>query len=294
MKELFKTLYGVGLNIGTAILGIEGAKCLDALLRFRRKIDLKDPKTLSDKICYLEINKNKYDLLIIQCSSKAEVRDYVRNAGLQDILVPCIGIYDRIEEIIYEKLPKRFVLKATHGCGMNIVCEDKMKLDWNQSVKVMRKWLEKPYYRACIEPHYLKIKPQIICEEYLDMPNGIIDYKIHCINGEPFFVLVCSEREKELKLNVYDLEWRPIQNALQGKMKNSREIERPFRLKEMIEISKRLSREFTFVRVDLYEINKRIFFGELTFTPATGVMPYYTDDFLLKYGKILNIDDTKV
>ena len=289
MKGLFKRLYGIGLNIGTAVLGIEEVKYLDALLRFKRKINLKDPQTLSDKICYLEIYINKDDDLIIQCSSKAEVRNYVRDMGMEDILVPCIGVYDRVEDISYEKLPECFVLKATHGCGMNIVCKDKMELDWNQTLKTMNKWLNKPYYRACIEPHYLKIKPQIICEEYLDMPNGIIDYKIHCINSEPLFVLVCSEREKGLKLNVYDLEWRPIQNAIQGKMKNSKEMERPSQLKEMIEISQKLSEEFIFTRVDLYEVNNKIFFGELTFSPATGVMPYYTDDFLLKYGKILDI-----
>ena len=289
MKDLLRILYGFSLNIETAILGIEKTKCLDALLRFNRKINLNDPKTLSDKICYLEINRNCDNDLIIQCSSKSEVRKYVRNMGMEEILVPCIGVYDRIEDIIYDELPERFVLKATHGCGMNIICKDKTELDWSHTLKIMHKWLNEPYYRACIEPHYLKIKPQILCEEFLDMPNGIIDYKFHCINGEPLFVLVCSEREKGLKLNVYDLEWKAIPNALQGKMKNNKEIKRPFQLQEMIEISKKLSREFLFVRVDLYEVNKRVFFGELTFSPATGVMPYYTDDFLAKYGSILNV-----
>lgn len=289
MKDLFKIWYGFCLNIGTAILGIEKVKYLDALLRFKRRINFKNPKTLSDKICYLEININKDDDLITQCSDKAEVRNYVRDMGMENILIPCIGIYDRVEDIHFENLPKCFVFKATHGCGMNIICKDKKELDWDQALRTMNKWLSKPYYRACIEPHYLKIKPQIICEEYLDVPNGIIDYKFHCMNGEPLFVSVYSEREKELKLNVYDLEWRPIPNAIQGKVINDKEIERPRQLEDMIKVSKILSKEFVFTRVDLYEVNDKIFFGELTFSPATGVMPYYTDDFLLKYGEVLDI-----
>jgi hypothetical protein len=116
----------------------------------------------------------------------------------------------------------------------------------------------------------------------------IVDYKIHCLNGIPEFVLLCSERNKELKLNLYDLNWNPIYE-IQGKHKNNKEFPKPSKLKRMIEISRILSEDFKFVRVDLYQIGDKIYFGELTFTPDGGILSYFTDKFDLECGKLLRL-----
>ena len=118
-------------------------------------------------------------------------------------------------------------------------------------------------------------------------PDEIVDYKIHCINGNPEFILTCCDRSTELKLGLYDLNWRKIDGLTSGTL--TAEVNKPENLDEMIRASKRLSEDFDFVRVDLYETKGRIYFGELTFTPASGVLPYFTDEFLKEQGEKLVI-----
>jgi hypothetical protein len=169
---------------------------------------------------------------------------------------------------------------------MNIICEDKDSLDWEKAKKRMNHWLHTPQWRMCLEPHYLSIQPRIICEKYLGNSNSIIDYKFHCLNGVPQFILACFDRDKGLKLNLYDLKWNQLDEICDAH-RSEIKIPPPAGLKEMIEVSRKLAQDFKFVRVDLYEIDGVIFFGELTFTPATGVLPYFSDKLLLEYGRKL-------
>lgn len=282
------TKYGRNvINLMAKIFGPELILQLEALIRFGKKIDLKNPKTLSDKICWLEYKRN--NPLVIQCSDKYEVRKYVISKGLEEILVPLIGdVYSSVDEIDFEKLPNQFVLKATHGCQMNLICRDIQELDLHKAKKIVAKWFVKGFNRDALEPHYKSIEKRVICEQYLENSDSIIDYKIHCINGEPKFILVCSERTTGLKLNIYDLVWNPIYEIC-GKHYNSKEIKKPVLLNKMLEISRKLSESFEFVRVDLYEIKGKIYFGELTFTPDGGMLSYYTPAFDLAMGSVLNI-----
>lgn len=282
-----RDLYRRVLNVEAKVLGIERAKELDARIRFGRKLDLANPRTLADKICWIELNTDQ--ALSARCTDKWDVRDYVSGKGLQDLLVPAYGPWRCVEDIDFDALPHAFALKATHGCEMNYLVPDKDTLDVNDMLLHARKWLGEDYPRACLEPHYKLVPHRLYAEDFIGGMDEIVDYKFHCINGEPRFVLTCSERNQGLKLNLYDLDWSPIE-GLQGLMKNDKEIDRPRLLNEMIEVSRTLSADFPFVRVDLYEVDGKVAFGELTFSPACGVMDYYTDEFIGKWGEVLRVD----
>ncbi|WP_050641980.1 MULTISPECIES: ATP-grasp fold amidoligase family protein [Clostridia] len=284
-----KTMCRSIINGAAALIGPENALKLEASLRFHKRIDLDSPHTLSDKICYLEFRKE--NPLSIICSDKYDVRAYIKSKGLGEILVPLIGdVYSDAESIEFEKLPQKFVLKATYGCSMNLICADKNFLNIEAAKQTVGEWLTKGFNRDTLEPHYHKIKKRIICEQFLENAESILDYKIHCFNGTPKFILVCSERDKGLKLNLYDLSWNPI-HEIRGKYINTNEIAKPSRLKDMIKIAKTLSEDFDFVRVDLYQIKDTIYFGELTFTPDGGMLSYYTSQFDEKMGEQLMITE---
>lgn len=280
-----KNIYRAFLNGSTAAFGAPFTKQMDALLRFQRKINLKSPKTLADKLCRMELFTENEQ--IIRCSDKYAVREYVAEKGLEDILVPLCGpVVSAPEEFDFDRLPDRFAMKAAHGCDMNLICEDKRSLPKEKAAALVEKWLHENYPRACIEPHYLKIPHRVIFEQFLQDSDSIIDYKFHCFHGVPDFVLVCGSRASGVQKRLYTLDWQPI-DAMVGREKGSHEFCRPAGLERMIEISRTLSADFDFVRVDLYDIQGKIYFGELTFSPASGVLPNFSKAFLLEKGKLL-------
>lgn len=279
-------IYRMFLNGYAAVAGSKRAKVADAFLRYRRKLDLNDPKTLADKVSWIELNTDQ--ALAARCTDKWEVRNFVADRGLEKLLIPAYGPWSQADDINVESLPQSFVLKATHGCEMNYIVPDKMSLNVDDMVACAQRWLSCDYGRACVEPHYKLIPHRVYAEDFIGGMDQIVDYKIHCLNGEPRFILTCSERNRGLKLNLYDMEWNSI-SGIRGTKKNDKEILRPSRLPEMIEAAKTLCAGFDFVRVDLYQIDDKVMFGELTFTPAGGVMTYYDDEFIMKWGRELNV-----
>lgn len=270
------------------IIGPEKLLILEARIRFNKKLSFNNPITLSDKICYLEFRER--DLKVGMCSDKYAVREYVKSKGLKEILIPLIGeSYSSLNELDFELLPNEFVIKATHGSKMNLIVKSKNDLDWNAVIKMTESWISKKYIREFIEPHYAEVSKRLICEKYLESEETIVDYKIHCLNGKPEFILLCKGRNKGLELNLYDVDWMKI-DAIKGKHKTFSTDAEPNNLKKMLEISKILSKDFKFVRVDLYEVNGQVYFGELTFTPAGGLVPYFTNEFDLLMGEKLVID----
>lgn len=276
------------LNGLTHCVGTKRAKLFDACFRYGRRLDLDNPRTLADKISWLELNGDRKTMANL--TDKFEVRDYVAEKGLTDILIPlCGGPWTSADDIDIDVLPSQFVLKATHGCEMNYICRDKSALDITDLLSQARVWLASDYPRACVEPHYKLIPHRVYAERYVGGMDDVIDYKFHCLNGVPSFVLTCSNREKSLKLNLYDLDWNAIE-GLRGSMKNVVEIARPKTLLEMTDVARTLSSDFDFVRVDLYEKDGKVYFGELTFSPAVGVLPYFTDEFIVNWGGRLHIE----
>ena len=282
-----KEMYRAMLNLSAKLFGAPFTKKADARLRFHKKIDLRHPVTLTDKLCYLELFTE--NPLKTSCTDKYAVRDYVAGKGLKDILVPlCHDVCSDVNDIHYESLPEKFIMKATHGSGMNYICEDKSKVSREEILRYAQKWLNEDYPRACVEPHYLKIPHRIIFEELLPGEDGIADYKIHCFHGVPDYILVCK-RVGGLKCYVYTPDWEKL-DVVTGSERGIGDIEKPEDFDRMIEISKILSADFDFVRVDLYDVNGKVYFGELTFTPESGVIHGCVDTFDYDKGKLLRIE----
>ena len=260
-------------------------------LHTKKKLNLVNPTLFNEKLMYLKLHDYKNNQLVIDCSDKIKVREYLKSYDLDNLLTEIYGIYDDAKLIDFSKLPKKFALKCNHGCGYNIICVDKKKLDINDSVKRLNKWKNTTFgYETC-EPHYFKIKPLIYAEEYIATSDGIMpnDYKIYCFNGVPKIILVCSERESGLKLTFFDLDWHEL-DYVTDKYKSSKKIKKPKKLDEMIKYATKLSQPFKFVRVDFYENNEgRVIFGELTFTPARCSAEYYNEKGNKELGELLDL-----
>lgn len=287
----FKCGYAMFLQMIEKIYGIDAAKKLDVKIRFHKKINLDTPQTLDEKVSYLSLHALTKQA--VACTDKWEARQYVVSKGLGDILVPiCAGPYSDAMELDFDALPDCFVLKATHGCGMNYVCLDKKKIKKTKCLSTVRKWLKQTYGTFSVEPHYRKLSHRVYCEKLIGDGKPLIDYKIHCLNGKPSFILVCSNRiGSAVTMDIFDLEWNWIDAVKPYKRHTpgNGQIPKPKNLEKMLQIAEVLSEDFVFVRVDLYNLDGKIYFGELTFTPANGVFPSYKKELLIREGKKLDI-----
>jgi hypothetical protein len=231
-------------------------------------LDLKHPKTFSEKIQWMklfgELEKNgKY-------VDKHDVRAYVKNIIGDKYLVPSLGCFSEANDIDFDKLPNRFVIKATHASGWNLVVFDKNKLDIVSTKTRINKWINNSFYKKTGERNYKNVPGRVVIEDFIEDPSGdLMDYRFFCYNGIPKFIQVDSYTEEKKKRNIYDINWDKLDVAI-GYENIKRYIEKPEKLTEMLEISSKLSKDIPFVRIDLYYANKHIYFGEMTFTPQNG------------------------
>lgn len=270
------------------------------LLRFGRMPNLRQPKDLNEKILYMKLFTDTSQWT--QMADKYKVRKYVESCGLSDILIPLYGAWERVEDIPFEKLPKTFMLKANNGDGKGTNIKiDKSKMssaDWQLLRNRLHGWLTKKHIGALSgEPQYRNIKPMIIAEEVLPCNEGetsLIDYKLWCFNGNPHSFLICSERKEDgfhTSIDCYDLDWhRHSENirATSHVSVASKALPRPECLDKIIDTARILSKPFPEVRVDLYAVNNKVYFGELTFTSLGGMMNYYTPEYLEEMGEMVN------
>jgi hypothetical protein len=249
-----------------------------------KKLDLGNPKTFNEKLQWLKIydRRPQYTKLV----DKYLVRDYISKTIGEQYLIPLIDVYDDVKDIDWDMLPNRFVLKCTHGSGCNIICEDKKKLDIETSIKKLNKWMKRNYYFHAREWSYRNVKPRIICERYMIDESGfeLKDYKFMCFNGKVKCSFVCLNRNSATGLNVdfYDLDWKPM--PFERHFPNSGiVVPKPKNYNKMIEFAEKLSKGIPFVRVDFYEANGALYFGELTFFPGAGFEEFTPEkyDYLL-------------
>lgn len=240
---------------------------------FGKNLDLKNPKTYNEKLMWLKLYWR--EPLKSICADKYEVREFIKEKGEEECLNELYGVYDNAYDIKWDELPSKFVLKVNNTCGANIICDDKSKFDEKATKKKLNLWMKDKYYRIGAEIHYKNIKPRIVCEKYLDTDAGLlpIDYKLYCFSGIPKVIMICLERETGTpKYYLCDLEGNILPFNLTGQKaieSGLTKLELPKVTEEMCEISKNLSNQFPFVRMDFYEYNGRAIFGEMTFTPAT-------------------------
>lgn len=236
--------------------------------RYTGKIlDLKNPKGFNQKLQWLKLYWQ--NPLIVQCADKYGVREYAIKCGYENILPELYGVYEKTSEINWDTLPDKFALKCTHGCGFNIICDDKNKLDKNQTFKQLDEWLKIRIDKLHAEIHYSKIKPRIICEQYLETDAGFlpIDYKILCFNGKPQILSVCKDRFSVLKVAYLDINWE-IKNFGSKEYSILTNPEKPDCFDEMLKYAEVLSKPFPFVRIDFYVYKNKPVLGEMTFTPG--------------------------
>ena len=259
---------------------------------FGKELDLENPKTFNEKLMWLKLNKYANDPLVSQCSDKYAVREYVERCGLGDTLNELLGVWDHASEIEWDKLPERFAIKCNHGCGYNLICQNKAQFNTQRAVEQLDIWMKEDFWKEYAEVHYKTIPKKIICEKYLEGKGNAlpVDFKIYCFNGKPEFIGNFIERDivtDEILRGYFDLDWNPS-SVFRYEMKTEL-FERPKTLEKMLEYAEILSKPFPFVRVDFYEVDGKIYFGELTFTPTGCLATYYTDEAQVKLGELLDV-----
>jgi len=222
---------------------------------------------------------------------KVEAKKYVADIIGNECIVPTLAVYNRVEDIDFDALPNQFVLKCSHDSGGIVICNDKTKLDRNDAIKKLRRGLKTNYFSLHREWPYKDVKPRILAEEYLEDESGwqLKDYKIFCFNGEPKFIEVDYDRYVGHKLNVYDLNWNFVDFYMTSPNDRNVAIPRPEQLDKMLEYARKLSKGITFLRVDFYSINSKIYFGELTFHPGSGWIDFHPKEYDYKLGEMLSL-----
>ena len=258
-------------------------------LKNNRRLNIENPQELCEKLHWLRFNA--FDESYKNFVDKYEVRDFVKNTIGEQYLVGLIGVYDRVDEIDINKLPQQFVLKGTHGSGYNIIVKDKGKFDWPKAQKKLKKFLASNYYYKYKEPLYKNIKPRIIAEVYLEQGNNqnIIDYKIYCFHGVPKSIWVKTYHDNRYKFCFYDLDWHKIKEAKPRANYLDIDLPKPENLDELINIAKKLSEQFIFIRVDLYSIANKVYFGELTFAPNAGLKREEAEPLNAVFGSFIKL-----
>lgn len=259
---------------------------------FGTEPDLENPKTFNEKLMWLKLNTYAKDPLVSQCSDKYAVREYVEQCGLGHTLNELIGVWDRAADIGWDRLPNRFAIKCNHGCGYNLICQDKSAFDTKKAAAQLDAWMKDDFWKEYAEVHYRTIPKKIICEKYLEGKKDAlpVDYKIYCFHGKPVYIGNFIERDivtDDILRGYFDLDWKPsdvFRYEMQPEL-----FERPKSLEQMLEYAEILAKPFPFVRVDFYEVDGKIYFGELTFTPTGCLATYYTDEAQVKLGELLHV-----
>ena len=249
-----------------------------------RPLNIQEPRAFSEKIQWRKLFE--HDERFARLSDKYQVREWVAQTVGEQYLIPLLGVWDRFDQIDFRQLPRSFVLKATNSSATNVFVADSRK--WNKRL-AKRKfdfWMRHPFpYMGNFEMHYLNIKPRIIAEQYMhdaSRDGALWDYKFLCFHGEPKYVWVDLERRKGHRRNVYNMNWEKMPWVVHFDPPDY-EIPRPETLEEMIRVARALSSRFDHVRVDLYNIQGKVYFGEMTFTSGDGHIKITPDevDFML-------------
>lgn len=241
---------------------------IDNLRTYGRVLNFKSPKFYGEKIRWIKVygNLERFKDLV----DKFTVREYIKNKIGEEYLPKLLAVYDDVSEIDYKDLPKKFVLKINDGSDKNIICQNKDLLNIDKTNKRLKKLYNEDYYKYTKEPQYKNIKKKIICEEYLEGKRGpLVEYKLHCFSGKVKLIELHVERYINKREDYYSPDWRKLK--IKGKVRNSKlDIPKPIFLEKLLELAEKLAESFEYIRVDFNVVDNKLYFSELTFTPANG------------------------
>lgn len=250
-----------------------------------KRLNLDNPSTFNEKLQWLKIHDRKpeYSTYV----DKYAVRDHIRKTIGEGYLIPLIGVYDTVDEIPWDGFPNKFVLKCTHGSGSNIICGDKSRLDIEKAKKKLKQWMKKNWFWFGREWPYKDVKPRIICEEFISQSNKMPnDLKVLCFNGKAKLIEVHADRFSDRHTqDFYDTNWKATSISQDGCFagQSKKLIPKPVCFKEMLRLSELLAKDKYHVRIDWYEEDDRLYFGEITFYDGSGFCPFDKpeDDLLI-------------
>ena len=263
---------------------------LKYFLVFHKSIDLKNPKTFNEKLNWLKLydRKDKYITMV----DKYLAKNYIAKIVGEKYIIPTLGVYDKFDDIDFDSLPNQFVLKTNHDCGGVVICRDKSKFNIKEARKFLNKHLKSNYYFDNREWPYKNIKRKILVEKYMEdsKSKDLKDYKFFCFDGDVKYMFVAIDRgSHKTKFNFYDMDFN-LQNIKQHYPNDKHNIDKPINFNIMKELASKLSKGIPHLRVDFYEINGKVYVGELTFSHFGGFVPFEPNEWDLKLGSFINIE----
>ena len=257
----------------------------------RKFPNIDNPKTYNEKLQWLKLNciHPEYSRIV----DKAEAKEYVKEVlgeGAEQHIIPTLGIWNAFDDINFDVLPNQFVLKTTHDSGGVVVIKDKAKMNIVEVREKIENSLKHNFFYEHREYPYKTVKPRILAEKYMVDESGteLKDYKFFCFHGEPKMLFVATDRPFDTRFDFFDTEWNHLPFK-QGHPLASKKINKPVGLEKMLELSRILSKGFPHIRVDLYDINGNIYFGELTFFHFSGNVPFEPEEWDCIIGEWLNL-----
>ncbi len=258
--------------------------------QFKKFINFKNPKTFNEKLNWLKINdKNpEYTKMV----DKYEAKKYAASIIGEEYIIPTLGVWDKFDDIDFDKLPNQFVLKCTHDSEGLVIVKDKSKFNKEEAKNKIENAMKYNFFYIGREYPYKNVKPRIIAEEYMeDREYGELrDYKFFCFDGEPKAMFIASDRGiGETKFDYYDIDFNHL-DIVQHYPNSKKEIKKPINYKKMVELSKKLSKGMKHVRIDFYEVNGKLYFGEITFYHFSGLQPFNDKKWDELFGSWLHLE----
>ena len=254
----------------------------------KKKLNLDNPITYNEKLQWLKLyDRNpQYTKMV----DKYEVKNYVKEVIGEEYIIPTLGVWEKFEDIDFDKLPNQFVLKCTHDSGGLVICKDKSKLDIEEVSKKINHCLKRNYYLNTREWPYKNVKPRIIAEKYMidNSSNELKDYKFFCFDGEP----IVTDRGIDTRSDFYDMNFEHL-NIRTGHHNSEKEIKCPNGFEIMKELSRKLSKGLPQSRIDFYDINGRVYFGEITFFHWSGLTPFEPEEWDYTFGSWIKLHNNK-
>lgn len=263
---------------------------------FKKRLNLENPKSFSEKLQWIKLyDRNPYYMKLVD---KYEAKIVAESQIGEEHIIKTYGVWDNFDDIDFDKLPEKFVLKCTHDSGCVVICTDKNSFDINAAKAKINKGLNRNYYWIAREWPYKDVKPRIIAEEYIESnaQGGLKDYKFFCFDGEVKALFIASDRydkSEELKFDFFDSDFNFIE-AYNGHPSSNGHVAKPGNFEEMKAIASKLSKGFPEVRIDLYSVGDKIYFGEYTFFSNSGLVPIEPESFDLELGSYIKLPNKTV